>query len=324
MKSRSASNMEEQAIGWVIRTRDPAFAEWDDFTAWLESDPEHPAAYDRLALADSEMDEALVARPAPALASAVHPPARRQARTPFADRRSVLGLGIAATLAATLFFVDLTPRTSPYVIQTAEGETRSVTLADGSRVDLNGATRLSLDRDEPRFARLDRGEALFTVIHDEERPFRVEAGDSTIVDAGTVFNVIHDTDATDVAVAEGAVIFNPDAEKVRLDAGRALRLAAGQDSIQVRDVKARAVGSWRRGHLIYDGAPLALVAADLRRGLGMPVRLGPGLAARPFSGVIRIDGDRDQAVRRAAVVMGLEARRTRQGWILAAGSDAAR
>ncbi|QHL90470.1 hypothetical protein GVO57_06010 [Sphingomonas changnyeongensis] len=78
-----------------------------------------------------------------------------------------------------------------------------MTLADGSRVDLNGGTRIALDRGNPRFARLERGEALFTIVHDEARPFEVHAGDAVLRDLGTVFDVVREPDRLRVAVAEG-------------------------------------------------------------------------------------------------------------------------
>ena len=55
--------MEDQAIGWIIRMRDPAFAGWEAFTLWLEENPVHAALYDELALADAEVPETLPAPP---------------------------------------------------------------------------------------------------------------------------------------------------------------------------------------------------------------------------------------------------------------------
>ena len=54
---------EKEAVGWFVRQRDPAHADWPAFTAWLEADPAHAAAYDRVAIADAAMIEALAARP---------------------------------------------------------------------------------------------------------------------------------------------------------------------------------------------------------------------------------------------------------------------
>ena len=32
----------DAAAGWLARTNDPEFADWDGFMAWLEADPAHP------------------------------------------------------------------------------------------------------------------------------------------------------------------------------------------------------------------------------------------------------------------------------------------
>ncbi len=31
-------HIREEALGWLVRTNDPEFDRWDEFTAWLESD----------------------------------------------------------------------------------------------------------------------------------------------------------------------------------------------------------------------------------------------------------------------------------------------
>src|SRR3569623_1080743 len=159
--------LEEEAIGWVIRTRDPGFADWESFTAWLEQSEAHARLYDSLSLAEAEIADHLSRSPAAVVRTPALPgPAVR-------PRRWWVGGAVAASAAATaLLFttIDRAPfPTREYV--TAPGEKRVVQLADGSRVDMNGATRLVVDG--PRHARLDRGEALFTIVHDPARPFEV-------------------------------------------------------------------------------------------------------------------------------------------------------
>src|SRR5690606_20932685 len=114
--------------------------------------------------------------------------------------RRWFGGAIAASLAAVLIFV-LWPG-GPQVLETRPGETRMIALEDGSRIDLAGGPRIELDSDDPRFARLDYGRALFTIEHDDANPFRLEAGDATLLDAGTVFDVSLDETILSVAVAE--------------------------------------------------------------------------------------------------------------------------
>lgn len=299
-------HIREQAIGWVIRLREPAFDDWDGFTDWLEQDPRHNDAYERAALADEEAAEVLSAPPPRPILPV------QGSRAP--TRRLVLGSVLAASLVA--FFGFSTLRSSEYVIETAPGERRSVTLASGDRIDMNGGTRLVLDRDNVRFAELERGEALFTVGHDEARPFVVEAGDAVLHDVGTVFNVAHGDAGLDLAVSEGAVVFNPDRDAVLVRAGRALRTVKGAGP-RLRDVPVTDVAGWRDGRLTYSDEPLSAVAADLSRNLGVDVTVA-GNAGRPFSGVILL-GARDEALmRRLGPLLDVDVRRSGEGWTLVA------
>ncbi|RYY81691.1 MAG: iron dicitrate transport regulator FecR, partial [Comamonadaceae bacterium] len=61
------------ALDWALRVADPAFTDWDGFTAWLDADPARAERYDAtvLALATAEQQVAavpptpVVAEPAP-------------------------------------------------------------------------------------------------------------------------------------------------------------------------------------------------------------------------------------------------------------------
>ena len=315
--SNRGIEIEEQAIGWHIRLRAAGPAEWEAFTAWLEADPAHLAAYEEAALADAELDE--LRPPAPTEPRFEPNPAPRR----WMSRRTVLGGAIAAAIVGMVGYGALAPDGSPYAVETAAGQRRSIALADGSRIDLNGATRIVLDRENVRFARLEQGEALFTIVHDEARPFEVEAGDARLQDLGTVFNVVRDGGLLEVGVAEGAVRFNPDAEALDLRPGMALsREPGGAPRISRREPEA--VTGWRRGRLTYASANVRRVASDLSRNLGVPVQAGRDVAARPFTGVIMLDRDPQRSVDRAAALMGVGVRRSGAGWILQTGAGETR
>lgn len=303
------SQVRDQAIGWVIRLRDPLFDDWDAFTAWLEADSRHNDAYESAALIDEDCAEMLSA-PKPKPLMPLASPPRRQA-----TRRLVLGSVLGVSLVA--FFGLSTLQSNEHVIETAPGERRTLTLASGDRIDMNGGTRLVLDGDNTRFASLDQGEALFTVRHDEARPFVVEAGGAVLRDVGTVFNVTHGDGALELAVAEGAVIYNPGREAVTVPAGRILS-APKNGKPSVRLVEAGDVAGWREGRLAYSGAPLSTVAADLSRNLGVQVEAA-GNAQRPFSGVIVLAGKDEAFFQTLGPLLGVEVRRSGDGWVLVAG-----
>ncbi|TCP31826.1 FecR domain-containing protein [Sphingomonas sp. BK235] len=275
------------AVDWAARVADPAFDDWDAFTDWLEADPAHAARYDA-AVAALAAVEAEVAR-LPAATTTVAAPLRAAPR-----RRAPRWLGgaVAAGLLGAIGLTAWQERARPYAVETAAGEQRRVALADGSVLLLAGGSRVALDQADQRRASVERGEVLFRVRHDPARPFRVAAGDLALTDLGTVFDVKRAGAVTRVAVAEGAVLVDPDGAALRLDPGEAV--SARGDRL-VRGLTAVAdVGAWRDGRLAYDGAPLSEVAADLSRQLGRRVAVVPAVAARPFRGTLelaRLRGD---------------------------------
>lgn len=302
--------IEEAAIGWVVRLRHADAGDWDAFAAWLEADPAHNAAYEEAALADLEVD-------------GLEPPVRLVAEAPARSswtRRAFVGWGAAAAAVVALIGYSTFPSGGDlYAIETRAGERRSVALADGGRIDLNGGTRIQLDRDDVRFARLEQGEALFTIIHNDARPFEVEAGGATMRDLGTIFNVVANARQVEVGVSEGAVLFDPAGAAVNLTPGMTLR-RVGEAAPRVSRVEPAAVGGWRDGRLSYRSATIGEVAADLARNLGVPVTATPVVARQAFTGVIVLDPNAETALRRAASVLGVSAGRSGDGWILTAGS----
>ena len=38
--------LREEAVAWAVRVGDSAFADWDEFTLWLEKSPDHAVATD--------------------------------------------------------------------------------------------------------------------------------------------------------------------------------------------------------------------------------------------------------------------------------------
>jgi transmembrane sensor len=304
----------EQAIDWLIRQRDPAFSDWEPFTEWLEADPANNAAYSELAAREETLAERLAETAAPAdpFVQDNQPSSRPLYRRPWAAGLT----GIAASAAALFLFVGLGQDRSMYEVSTRPGIQQTVTLAGGTTIELNGATRLTLDRDDPRFAELHKGEAVFAVVHDDKRPFRVEVDGAELVDLGTRFTVLREGKVTEVAVSEGLVMYNPGSEAIRLPAGRRLRATDGDPTIQLAEVAPDAVGGWASGRLVYDNVPLATVAADLSRTLGIAVRADPSVAGRPVTAVIQLPEDRTRLPVELEKLLDIKVRRTDSDWIL--------
>jgi transmembrane sensor len=305
----------DEALDWVRRIHDPAFTEWDAHLAWLEADPANGKAFDDASLtiedatADLSSPRPLTMSPMPTNDNMIRPPAA-------SGRWTRWGTGLGVAVAAAVAVVIAVPSmmrgaAQPYLIQTAAGEQRSVTL-DGTTIALNGDSRLRLDHANARVAVLERGEAYFIVRHDVARPFSVQAGGATFQDVGTQFDVVERADATQIAVREGAVLYDPGGASVRLNRGQTMRIA--DNMADVRPVDAAAVGAWRGGRLLYRDAALGDIAQDIARNIGETVLVDPALAQRRFTGVVMIDADRPLMFRRMAAVMGVDIRHAHNGW----------
>jgi transmembrane sensor len=299
------------AIDWAIRLADPGFSDWDGFLAWLESDPSHTPTYEAVLAAGDAAEPVLEA------ASGTEPtPVAR----PIWRRQAVGGLLAAGIVGAIgLGYVNLRP--APMIIETGPGEHRTI-MTGSATIAMNGDSRLILDNHNLHIATLDRGEALFDVKHDEAHPFAVKVGGGEVQDVGTRFDVTRDTTGTRVAVAEGMVVYNPTLEAVRLGPGQTLDTRDGADEMRVAHAATSDIGSWRENRLSYRQTPLAVVAADLSRGLGVPIAAAPDIAAKPFTGVIAYGGDKARFLAGLGPLLDVGVNRDQGRWTLTRKADA--
>jgi transmembrane sensor len=297
-----------EALDWVVCVGDPAFEDWAAFQAWLEADPAHAARYHALS-ADVDDMVGLVSADAKPLAAPLAAPAATR-------HRRWIGGALAASLALVVGYATR-HTAAPYAVETPASTTRTVALADGSAITLSGATRVTLDRNDPRVAVLDRGQAMFEIRHDARDPFEVTVGGRQVIDVGTAFDLKRTGDETRVAVSEGAVDFRSDGGPVRLVAGQGLLARDGAAVVVSAHVDIASIGAWRSGSLAYDGVPIAEVAADLSRSLGVRVTADRSVAARLFYGTIVVS-DIKHDPRQMAAVLDLTARQSGDAWVLAA------
>jgi transmembrane sensor len=96
------------------------------------------------------------------------------------------------------------------VYSTGIGEQYTVTLGDGSTVELNARSRVRI-RYAPRERHVDllEGQALFRVAKDTSRPFIVQSQDAQVRAVGTQFDVYRKGSGTIVTVVEGRVAVTP-------------------------------------------------------------------------------------------------------------------
>ncbi len=196
------------------------------------------------------------------------------------------------------------------------GQRTTVTLDDGTRVSLNGGSRLRYATTNvgARDVFLD-GEAYFEVTHDATRAFRVHAKRGVIRDIGTRFTIraYAAQPNVEVAVVEGVVALSADGAgaAIELKAGDVGVLPASGIATFVRGASLDRYVAFANGSLVLDGVTLADAAVELERWYGVNVTIGDSaLSARPV--VARFHGE---SIVRAldAITLALGARYERQG-----------
>ena len=247
-------------------------------------------------------------------------------------RRSVQApwLRVAAAVAVLLGGLAVWQQI-PVTYEAPVGERLSVTLPDGSSVELNAGSALSHRRgfdllpgvpQGERTVRL-QGEAFFDVTS-TRRPFEVEAGIARLTVLGTRFNVRARQNpgvpvAVRVDVEEGRVRVAADgtsAEAV-LGAGESVRVEQGASALTPSPVPSNRIAPWRTGGLTVSDEPLAAVVEEVAIRFGVEITLGPTV-----DGSVRVTAyypllrGIDSVLRDLATQQNLQVRRTSTGWEL--------
>lgn len=315
----------QAAAEWVIR-RDRGLSpvEKADFEAWHSADPKHREEFARIASGWSSLDRLA---PAPVLSAAadavlLRVQARQSHRHVIVMAGGLLAAAACLALGAFLWLRPVAPSTGNY--QVIASASREIHLPDGSLATLNGDSRIETDYTAAeRRVRLVRGEALFTVAKNPDRPFFVTAGPITVRAVGTAFNVRLGASAVEVLVTEGKVRVDdhegrsllgnnpgsspadmpdsgsPGPQPSILSAGQraVVNLAAVVDVTTQVNVAAVAPAeieqslAWQSTRLVFNDTPLdEVVVAFNRYNPQHPLTLGDReLASRRITGMFRAD-----------------------------------
>jgi transmembrane sensor len=303
-KTHDHGRVAEEAAQWFARLQGDAStgSDWLAFEHWLQASPAHAQAYEQLERLWIDLEYAPLAKE---LGGRPLVAARRRLGTSSALRRPGrrAWFGVSAALAAGLVLavgVGLQPSQAPsQVFETPAGQTRDITLADGTHIRLNAASKItvSLGRDARRVQMAD-AEALFDVTHDAKRPFLISVGDRQVRVVGTEFNLRHRVGLVDLTVRRGTVEVRSanalDAAPTRVTVGQELVHTEGQAAQVLKVSDPDASFAWTNGQLIYRDQPLSEVAADLSRRFAIPVRVADSrTAALRLSGVLVTDNESD-------------------------------
>jgi transmembrane sensor len=278
----------DAAAFWLARHNagDMNDAERVAFDAWLAARPEHQAAYRR---AQAAWDDAGKVASDPAImrlreaALDVQPRGFR-----FGGGRAVAAIvAVALALGAVVgiqpdlreqavAWIDGSQGVAQGSFQTAVGERSTVMLEDGSVATLNTNSKVEVAfSDGERRVRLIKGQAMFEVAKNPNRPFVVFAGDRRIVALGTAFDVRLDNDRVEVTLVEGRVAvekasttthpgLTPMKGRTELEPGEQLVAALGEPML-VKAANTERVTSWRGGKLVFQDDALVDVVREVSR-----------------------------------------------------------
>ena len=199
---------------------------------------------------------------------------------------------VAMIALALLWWRSAGPMMEHYA--TRHGQLKSVQLSDNSTLHLNTETDVTVRYSgSQRFVNLVHGEALFEVVPQVKRAFRVAAGTTNIVAVGTAFAVRQDLAATLVTVVRGRVaVWTGDDSRsaVEVDEGYAVRVLAGQTPGSVVPADVSRATAWLHRQIIFEREPLAAVASEFNRYSPVPIEIEtPALRTLPVSGVFSVD-----------------------------------
>lgn len=291
----SIEDAERQASDWIARLQadDVTAEDRAAFEAWHGAHPRHARAYRELTATWLQFAAAGRTVRAVAFGNAMGNATRVRRR---------YGAIAAAAAVLTIVFAGWLQLRSPSTFETGIGEHASVTLPDGSRLELNSSSAVQVAySDAARVIRLDRGEAFFTVAHDTRRPFWVLADKTWIRAVGTAFNVYRRENDVRVTVSEGrvkvaiATIRETPSDTALAQLPVSLLGAGQQAELRGANTKVRMLAlpevgrevSWRGGTVYFDNRPLHEVVQELGRYTPLRIELGADARDLPVGGTFQ-------------------------------------
>ena len=281
---RSADIIDGEAADWLTKLDGDKLSPDDRraLKAWLAEAPEHGKALNELADMWSDMDSLLNAVPE-SQASEVKISLSEMFSLWFQRPSMKLVFSLCFIFSIGLFvWQDGRYLGSDTTFLVTElGKQRLETFSDGSSAHLNTNSIVETEfTDSVRVVRLLRGEALFDVAHDPDRPFIVYAGDRAVRAIGTTFVVRLDSENILVTVTDGQVQLSKrekssgsvvpvkPQEVILVSKGEHIKVNDEQSfakpvAVQYAEMNRRL--SWREGQLVFENERLDQVIKEISR-----------------------------------------------------------
>jgi transmembrane sensor len=302
---RRPASLRREAIAWIYRLARPGVTDDEkaECKAWLDSAPENSREF---LLASALLDlqaqrrgglprihsilEQLDAAPA-------HAPLPRQSKR----RRAYAAAAALVTVLIVIAAVMLWPHPVPSY-STGVGESRRIALEDGSTIQLNTDSNVRMMfSSQRREAHLFRGEALFAVEYDAQRPFDVVTPCGTMRALSTTFAVYARPNGTcDLIVEKGRVRAPSRAKHQTVSRHQIAFIGDRVDVQQLTLPELQRRLAWTHGLLMFENTRLAEAVAQFNRYNKTQLVVDPRVENIAIGGRRRSDGRLAQRLDRAA------------------------
>lgn len=298
---RTINTIDDEAAIWLVRLDNGNLSNTlrKELKAWLLADKRHPAALKAMTSIWDDMDQVFMLDDEKPSNIVSLWPLLKPAFKPFA-------LAASMCFVAIFIWLAMPANVQHHSYATLVGQQMDATFDDGSIVHLNTNSRIETEfSDEKRIIKLIKGEALFEVAHDPDRPFIVYAGDRLVQAIGTKFVVHLKSNNVQVTVTDGKVKMSKVAlNKPIADVDALTHTATKNDDIYIAKGEKVIVGShqaptlthinsdnidrslsWLDGKLVFVNEDLFDVIEDINRYIDIEIVLkDPSLHNIPISG----------------------------------------
>ncbi len=281
-----------QASLWAARLDGSKLSAADrrELNAWLDASPAHRTLLSNYCQFSADLEQQLP------LLEGIKEQSEEAGKMPetatlypWLRRPRLAGAMLTAAAAVALVFWVTRPSGQIENIATSVAHRQTLTLVDGTKVELNAQTNLLVEitRTE-RHVRLASGEAFFSVSKDTTRPFIIDTPAGSVRVTGTQFNVRTETaSGLEVTVLEGTVQVRPGQASAPVSLTIGNTLTSSPAGVAVRTLSTTQLNdalAWRQGQIVFEGTSLHEALARFAR------YHGRGITATPEAAKLRVGG----------------------------------
>lgn len=300
------NTIDDEASIWLVRLDNGKLSAQSkkELKAWLAADKRHPEALKAMADVWDGIDEALMSidnKDSTEVGTLL---------SIFTPLLKPVALAASVSFMAMFLWLYVLPEHETNTYATIVGQQLDASFSDGSVVHLNTNSHIEAEfTDQKRVIRLIKGEALFDVAHDSERPFIVYAGDRLVQAIGTKFVVHLQSENIQVSVTDGKVKMSKVALNTALSDIKEVDTSAQEDNLFIAKGEQVIVNkneepklsrfelesmnrelSWLDGKLVFDNEDLFNIIEEINRYIDVTILLeDPSLHKVKISGRFNLE-----------------------------------